>query len=369
MRKFFEGIALMIGTIVGAGIFGLPYVMQQIGFWPGLILLCVFAVAVTFLHLMYGEIILRTNESHRFPGYGNRYLGKWAKEVFLVVDVVGGIGAILAYIILGGEFIAELFGGAQFFWVLAFWTTLSLLVIAGLKTIAKTELLLSIVLLAVMALIAFVLAPGIDAEHLSGFRANNLFQPIGVMIFALVGFSAINPVRDHFRNAPSLMPRVIIAGSIIPAIVYAFFALVIIGNAGPATAENALSGMREMFGSLPVVLGLIFGLVGVATSFLTLGKYLADIFYLDLRMARFIAYAVALGIPMALYVSGFRHFIATIGFAGGILGGIGGTLIIFVYLAAQHEGDRVPEYRLKLPFIVISFLILIFIASLIAGFM
>jgi len=60
MKHTTEAIALLVGTIIGAGIFGIPYVIAQAGFLTGLITLGVLGTAVIILYLYLGEVILRT---------------------------------------------------------------------------------------------------------------------------------------------------------------------------------------------------------------------------------------------------------------------------------------------------------------------
>ena len=36
-RKEYEAIALLVGTIIGAGILGIPYVVARAGFWTGIV--------------------------------------------------------------------------------------------------------------------------------------------------------------------------------------------------------------------------------------------------------------------------------------------------------------------------------------------
>ena len=67
--------ATLVGTIIGAGIFGIPFAMNQTGIINGLILLVLLALTTTLIHLMLGEIALRTKTNYRLAGYAGHYLG------------------------------------------------------------------------------------------------------------------------------------------------------------------------------------------------------------------------------------------------------------------------------------------------------
>ena len=78
-NKVFRAISALVGTVIGAGIFGIPYVVAKIGFLPGIFYLLTLGTLVLFLNLLYGEVILRTPGDHQLTGYAEIYLGKFGK--------------------------------------------------------------------------------------------------------------------------------------------------------------------------------------------------------------------------------------------------------------------------------------------------
>ncbi|MBP8618089.1 MAG: amino acid permease, partial [Candidatus Pacebacteria bacterium] len=77
MKNFvtLEAVAILVGTIIGAGVFSLPYVAVHSGLNISLLLAVVTGGLVLFIHLAFGEVVLRTNGNYRLPGYANHYLG------------------------------------------------------------------------------------------------------------------------------------------------------------------------------------------------------------------------------------------------------------------------------------------------------
>ena len=108
-KKNLQAAAILVGTIVGVGTFGIPYVFAQAGFFVGLGHLAALSAVMLAIHLMYGEIVLRTQEKHRFIGYADIYLGTWGRRIAIPMVVVGIFGTLLAYTIVGGNFTALLF--------------------------------------------------------------------------------------------------------------------------------------------------------------------------------------------------------------------------------------------------------------------
>ena len=81
MNNFTLALSTLVGTIVGAGIFGIPFAMLKSGIVPGLFYLFLLGAIICLLHLFFGEVCLRTSGKHRLVGYANIYLGKWGKTV------------------------------------------------------------------------------------------------------------------------------------------------------------------------------------------------------------------------------------------------------------------------------------------------
>jgi tyrosine-specific transport protein len=143
-KRFFLGLSIMVGTIVGAGIFGIPYAVSKSGIIPGLFYFLVLGVLITFVHLFSGEFILRTEGNCRLPGLAQRYLGEKAKMVAIFAVILGVSGALLAYIILAGNFLDIIFsslpsplgGLSPFQLAFVFWLVLSFFIFRGIKVIA-----------------------------------------------------------------------------------------------------------------------------------------------------------------------------------------------------------------------------------------
>ncbi|MBS3140412.1 hypothetical protein J4479_05415 [Candidatus Woesearchaeota archaeon] len=87
-------IFTLVGTIIGAGILGIPYVVAKAGVLYGLILMVAIGIAFVYLNLFAGEVILRTNGHHQLTGYAGKYLGKIGKcfmALSLFVNIYGAL--------------------------------------------------------------------------------------------------------------------------------------------------------------------------------------------------------------------------------------------------------------------------------------
>ena len=66
----------MVGSVVGVGVFGLPFVFSQTGYGAGLLVLLLLSSTMTGILFMYADVIAHTPGEHRFAGIIETYLGK-----------------------------------------------------------------------------------------------------------------------------------------------------------------------------------------------------------------------------------------------------------------------------------------------------
>jgi len=233
MPKSIYAIATLSGTIIGVGLFSLPYITAKVGFWIMLAYFAVLGAIVILIHQFFGELALETPDFKRLPGFAKIYLGKFGEKIAFVSTVLGLFGAILAYLIVGGEFLqgllSPIFGGGLTFYTILYFIIGAVIIYFGIRAIAKIEF-FSLILFFLILLALFFRAQNIiNIENLFignwKLEIGNLFLPYGPILFSLWGASLIPEVEEML--AP-------------------FF--LILGITGPKTAESALTGLRNFLG-------------------------------------------------------------------------------------------------------------------------
>lgn len=335
------------------GIFGIPFVFAKAGFMTGLLFLIGLGAINVILNLAYGEIILRTDRAHQLVGYASIYLGGFFKKLTFFTFVLTIYSALLAYIIIGGEFLANIlsfkfFLSAEslsiiFFFVVAFFLA------GGLKTIAVVDFLMAIFYLAVMVLIALFSFGYIEFSNVSLWHNEFWFLPYGVILFALSGMSSVVLQREVLDGREFKLKKAIIWGSVIPAFIYLIFAFVVVGISGESTSPEAFSGLLLFLNPKIVIIGSVFGILAIFTSFLNLGRVLIESFRFDFKINKFFAWVLALWPPLLFFLMDVRNFINIIGVAGALALGMQSIVFILIYRKVKKMGHRVPEYSLNLP--------------------
>jgi len=186
---FVSATSSLLGTILGAGIFGVPFVFAAAGFWVGSLMLALLAIVMVLIHLMYAEVVERTEGRHRLIGYSNIYFGDKVRNIISASVMVSIFGTLVIYFLLANKFLSILFGSYlnpfPLFWGLVFWSFMAVGVIRGIKTIARMEVIMVTILLVTLGAIFFRGIPVFNLANLSGFDISNIFLPFGVILFSL----------------------------------------------------------------------------------------------------------------------------------------------------------------------------------------
>lgn len=352
-RKLLTAIAVLVSGVIGVGIFGVPFVFAKAGFLIGLLFLIGLTVLILAINLAYGEIILRTDQTHHLVGYAGIYLGDFWKKVSFFTFVLGIYSALLAYIVVAGEFLTNIISLKFYFppgsMGIVFFAVGALAVVAGLKFLARMDFLVAMLYVVAVAGIGLLGVSHIEFSNFVFFNKEFWFLPYGVIFFALTGMSSVGLQREVLEGEEFRLKKAILWGTIIPAIIYLFLAVVVVGISGDATSTEAIAGLIPFFGQKIIIIGSLFGLLAIFTSFINLGRILQESFQFDWHLKRFFSWLLALFPPFVIFLLGVRDFINIIGLAGALALGLQSIIFIFIYQKVKKMGHRIPEYSLNLP--------------------
>jgi amino acid permease len=337
-----------------------------------MIYLAVMAILFFLIYLCYAEVILRTNEKLEIAGYAEKYLGKRGKVLITISLILGIFSALIAYTIGIGEFLDALLtptvGGGPFIWSLVFWALASLLILKGIGIISRLEAGMALFLIAVVIFVFIRAWPYIQIDNLKTVYWSKFLFPYGVVLFSMCGAVAIPTMRRILGDQAHLLKKSLAWGVIIPVIIYIIFCLAVVGSTGVNTSETALIGLKTVTGGRAILVGGIFGILAMSTSFLALGYFLRELFYKDYKFPLIVAWLITVGVPLIFFTLGLRSFIRVIAFAGGTLSGFQGIILLMTYYQAKKKGERRPEFKIELPRLLAYFIYLILIFGILYQF-
>jgi amino acid permease len=336
LREYIFPISMLSGTIIGVGLFSLPYITLKVGFWVILLYFLFLGGVTVLLHLIFAELSLKTPDFKRFPGFAKIYLGKPGEITAYFSTILGILGSLLAYLIVGGEFLESLFvpffGGSNLFYTFIYFAIGVFIIFFGIKAVASVQF---------WGLILFFITlfwmfwRGLSVIEISNLfntpDIKNIFLPYGAILFSLWGATLIPEVEEMLGSHKKNFKKIVLISILIPIFISIFFIILILGITGEYTTESALTGLKDYLGNGVVSLLLFFGVLTTFTSFVALGLTLKNVLMFDLRIKKINAFIIAGLSPMILFLLGLKSFISVISFIGGVFLGIDGILILLMY--------------------------------------
>ncbi len=362
-KKLISAVSIIVGTCIGSGFLGMPYVAAQLGFFPTMLYLVFFGAIILTLNLYFGEIVLRTDKDSHLVGYTKRYLGTRFSYVMRIAVIFSVYSALLSYMIGVGDSLSVLLtGGTEYsiiFGVL-FAALMAGVLHGGLKSLRIYERIgvASILGLFVVTLVTFI--GDVQAANFFHFNPSFIFLPIGVILFSLIEFYSLPEARMVLRGSEHLLKKTIIIGTITPILFYIAFAFVVVGFMGQDTPQISTFALGSIF--------IFVGMVAMFTSYLAMGTALIDNYHLDMGISKRKSWLLGSMIPIGAYlglnVVGALDFIRVLSFGGVIAGGTMVILVLMKIHKAKYWGVRIPEYRIAVNKVLTAFIVSVFVLAM-----
>jgi amino acid permease len=359
--------SMLAGSIIGAGIFSLPFVFNKFGLLSGFISLVIFAFIYALIYFIYADIVLRTDGEHRFVGYSKIYLGKPGFWAAIFIGLVQLLLVLTVYLILAPSFTQLIFGGSYVAHLLFFWLAGSVMTLFNTRKIAWFEFFIVSGIFSIIFLVFFFGIKGFDISSVQNFNFNmNSLGVLGVVVFALSGVMVVPEVVAYFRESTSplkFLKRSLLLGSFLPALAYIVFILGILGF-----SENvSIDSVSGLAGYAPEWLLILLGLLGflsLASSYVLVSLNTRHIFEYDFSLPVSLSRYLVMFVPLAFYFFGINGLTEVIAFTGSIFIPLEIILLIFIWLKANKLRPTNDFFdsritKATLPFLLAVFLIVL----------
>lgn len=367
-KNYFYAVSVLIGQIIGVGIFGVPILIAKAGILSLLFFIVLIGFVQYFIHLTYANIVMVTQGYHQLPGYAEKHLGKDGKHVVFLAGLFGNYSSLLAYTIVSGIFLNQLlaptFGGNEIIYATLMFVIEAIVVFFGVRAMSRVELFMTALLLLTVGLIA---GQSVNYINFSNYQLADwkyFLLPYGAMLFALDGSVVIPFVVELLRKDKVNIRKAIRMGTFIPAFVTAVFALIVVGITGVSTSQESLIGIKNVVLDGVLTFVLLFGVLCITTSFLGSAQALTRVFSHDYRLNKFLSWFLALSVPYGLYLLGIDNLTKVISFAGAVSGGLVAIVLMMIGQKLNEHPRRNILFRHRIPAAVYYTLFAMFIAGI-----
>lgn len=351
---FWEGVAMIIGTNIGAGILGVSYAARQAGYMPLLFWLVVVGVITTVTMLYVAEATLRTRQHEQLSGLAQRYVGGFGSWLMFASVTVNALGALIAYMSGSGDLMHSLFGIDKRIGSILFFIPAALILALGLKALGRSEKwITSLMVLMLLVLVgATLFFPTTDFRRLLDGSWLYMVPVFNLVVFIYCAQYIVPEIARGLSHTPKQLPKAIVTGmfctfaliALVPLSVISLNGLDNVSQVATVNWGNALGSWAFFMANGFALFAMLTSYWGIGGSFLT---NIADRFSLkvddNLKVRSLTVVVVALP-PLVLAYSGMVGFVDALYFAGVFSGVVLSIVPYLIIKGARGKGNRTPEW-------------------------
>ena len=341
---FWEGAGIIVGHGVGSGVLAVPYLASR-NSWQSFVLIIVVAYLVNLiLHYMIAELSLNNGggqfitifENELFKGKIGKYLS-WGAFAIMGFSVLVNIAGFISG---GGAVFSSWFGLPVWISQLLYFIICSLVVYSGMKAVGIFEKISVFSMLGVVFILFFSVMKGEKEALPSHFVASsNILALYGMVAFALSAVMSVPQVVKGFDGNPRKIKASIAAGTLVNVLLIVVITfMTLVGSGSYITQDGALVDLSRKLGGWVGIIGYIFSLLALSTSFWANTLNLRDIIGEKTGWSRRISWAAA-SIPcLIISVLGLQGFVGFTRIAGVVQVITGLGVIVAYHFSRKREG-------------------------------
>ncbi len=365
--NFLEAAGIIVGHGVGAGILSVPYLASHNSFRETVFILTFAYLVALVLHLIIAELSYNNNgaqfvkcfDSELFAGKIKTVL-TWTAFILLGVSVIVNVSAFLTG---AAAVFAQWFGLPDFVGILIFYVLGAGVVFIGMKLVGICEKYAVIAMVVVMGVIfVATLMRGTEALP-TGWRGfNNALALFGMISFSLSAvMSTPQVVKGLGGDKKRIRSSIALGLAVNASLIFLITLTTLLGTGGDVSEEGAFVDLARRFGGWVAVVGYVFTLLALATSFWANTLNLRDIVSEQTGWGRRLSWLIASLPCLVLAILGLDSFVGFTRFAS-IIQVVTGIGIIVAYNCSRRRVGKSPICGVfgSLPFqiLVVAFTLL-----------
>ena len=365
--NFLEATGIIVGHGVGAGILSVPYLASHNSFRETVFILIFAYLVALVLHLIIAELSYNNNgaqfvkcfDSELFAGKIKTVL-TWTAFILLGVSVIVNVSAFLTG---AAAVFAQWFGLPDFVGILIFYVLGAGVVFVGMKLVGICEKYAVIAMVIVMGVIfVATLMRGTEALP-TGWRGfNNALALFGMISFSLSAvMSTPQVVKGLGGDKKRIRSSIALGLALNASLIFLITLTTLLGTGGDVSEEGAFVDLARRFGGWVAVVGYMFTLLALATSFWANTLNLRDIVSEQTGWGRRLSWLIASLPCLVLAMLGLDSFVGFTRFAS-IIQVVTGIGIIVAYNCSRRRVGKSPICGVfgSLPFqiLVVAFTLL-----------
>ncbi|MFR8466291.1 hypothetical protein BLA28_19105 [Eisenbergiella tayi] len=340
-----ESACIITGYGIGGGVMAMPYLAQRNGCLMSLLILAAAFLASFILHVMIAELAVKSGGGSQIIEVFSRYLfqGKYKKVLTLAFFVIMALVLftnLAAYISGAAEIISELLGISLWLSRLLFYAAAASVVLFGLKAVGVSEkLAVGVIFLLVGLLACFSM---LHIQNPLPVKAGSITEGLayfGMGMFAFSAFFSVPQAVSGLGGDGKKVRKAVFLGLLNNFILITVITVCALLSSAQVT-EVAMIGWSKGIGSWAEMVGSLFTILAMLTTYWSISLALADIVEEQLKLSRRLCWVIATLPSLALTFAGLGGFMEFMRLAGGLIAILIALLVVPAFRKASREpGD------------------------------
>ena len=340
-----ESACIITGYGIGGGGMAMTYLAQRNGCLMSLLILAAAFLASFILHVMIAELAVKSGGGSQIIEVFSRYLfqGKYKKVLrlaFFVIMALVLFTNLAAYISGAAEIISELLGISLWLSRLLFYAAAASVVLFGLKAVGVSEkLAVGVIFLLVGLLACFSM---LHIQNPLPVKAGSITEGLayfGMGMFAFSAFFSVPQAVSGLGGDGKKVRKAVFLGLLNNFILITVITVCALLSSAQVT-EVAMIGWSKGIGSWAEMVGSLFTILAMLTTYWSISLALADIVEEQLKLSRRLCWVIATLPSLALTFAGLGGFMEFMRLAGGLIAILIALLVVPAFRKASREpGD------------------------------
>ena len=365
---FLEATSIIVGHGVGSGILSVPFLASRNTWWDILWIVAIAYGINLIMHYMIAELSYNNNGAQFIKCFENElFTGKFKKIATWIAFGLLGLSVLVnvaGFIAGASAVLRNWFGIPDWAGMLIYYASAALIVFFGMKLVGICEKISVFAMVAVIGIL-FVATLLSDTSALPNtfVAGTNLLALFSMVSFSLSAVMSVPQVVKGLKGNTSRIRGSIAAGmGINVGLILIVTFMTLLGAGKGVTEDGALVDLANHLGGWVAIVGYVFSLLALSTSFWANTLNLRDIVHEQTKWSIKLSYLVATCPCLILALVGLQSFVGFTRLASVIqvLTGIG--IIISYNRSRKREGTSPICGR----FGVLIFQILVVLSSLLA---
>ena len=346
-----EAACIITGYGIGGGVMSMPYLASRIGFLSACLILAVAFAASYVLHLMIADLSMKTEEGGQIIACLNQFLFRGKLKKVLTFTFFALMLAILftnltGYITGAEEILVSLLPIPSFAAKLIFYVFAAAVVIFGLKAVGISEkfsVAAIFVLIGILAVASFFRASNTVPLVTPDF--NGILAYFGMAMFSLAAFFSVPQAVEGLDGDRKKIRKAVFFGflnNFIIIVVINFCARL----SSAEVTEVAMAGWSAGIGLWAQIVGGVFTLLAMLTTYWSLSLALADIVRETLKLGEKLSWLIATLPSLLLALCNLSGFMGIMRTAGGLISIIIAVMIVPAYINSRKvPGESILKHN------------------------